>query len=102
MSGGSLNYAYSRVEDIANEVTMRATCNLHRAFATHLRKVATALHDLEWVLSDGYGPGDEVESIRAVVTQKEEVEEAKRMAAELMAELAAFIGSNDKKQGGAA
>lgn len=102
MSGGSLNYAYSRVDEVANEVRMRAETNLHRAFAAHLRKVATALHDLEWVLSDDYAPGDEIEAIKAVVTQKEEVEEAKRMATELMAELAAFIGSHDKKQGGAA
>lgn len=31
-----------------------------------LRAVARAAHDVEWVDSGDYGPGDEVESIRAV------------------------------------
>ena len=33
---------------------------------TVLRAVARAAHDVEWVDSGDYGPGDEVESIRAV------------------------------------
>lgn len=33
---------------------------------TVLRAVARAAHDVEWVDSGDYGPGDEVEAIRAV------------------------------------
>lgn len=33
-----------------------------------LRAVARAAHDVEWVDSGDYGPGDEVEAIRAVRT----------------------------------
>ena len=89
-----MNYAYSRVEDIAHEVRMRAQNNLHRAFATHLSKVAAALHDLEWVLSDDYGPGEEENAIRLVVTRNEEIEQAKETAKELMEELRAFVDGN--------
>ena len=48
MSGGRLNYAYSKVENVAYDVASNAKSNLHRAFAEHLLKVSKALHDLEW------------------------------------------------------
>jgi hypothetical protein len=65
MSGGSLDYASSRIEDLASAVRGRATTPLHRAFATHLDKVALAAHDLEWMLSGDTSPGDEVAAIEA-------------------------------------
>ena len=51
MSGGSLDYVYSRVEDAAMKVSAKAETTLHRAFAAHLHKVAKALKDMEWMLS---------------------------------------------------
>lgn len=63
MSGGSYGYAYGKIEDLANEI--RPTSPLRKAFKTHLRKVAKACHDIEWVDSGDYGPGDEDEAIRA-------------------------------------
>ncbi len=74
MSGGSLEYAYSKVGYIADDVESQARTPLHKAFASHLRDVANALRDLEWVLSGDYGPGDEIESIRKVVDKAKEVE----------------------------
>jgi len=74
MSGGSLNYAYSRVNDIADDIERYATTPLHKAFASHIRDVSVALKDLEWVFSGDYGPGDEIESIRKVVTKGKEIE----------------------------
>ena len=68
MSGGSLNYVYQRVEEAADEVRDNATTELHRQFADHLRLVAKALHDFEWVLSADYGEGDEVAAIKAVLS----------------------------------
>jgi hypothetical protein len=68
MSGGSLGYLYTRVEDAAEEVRGRARTALQRAFAEHLHKVAKALHDVEWLYSGDYGEGDEVAALEAVIT----------------------------------
>lgn len=69
MSGGSLEYVYCKVHNAVTDITAQAKTPLHRAFATHLVKVADALHDLEWVLSGDYGPGDEVASIEACLQE---------------------------------
>ena len=68
MSGGSLDYSFKKVNDLAEMVDSLATTNLHFAFASHLRSVAKDLHDLAWVWSGDYGPGDEDAALRAVVT----------------------------------
>jgi hypothetical protein len=34
-----------------------------RRFVDHLRLVAKAMHDVEWVDSDNYSPGDELEAL---------------------------------------
>lgn len=93
MSGGSLNYAYSQVENIAYDLLSRSETNLHRSLAAHLMKCAKALHDVEWVLSCDYGPGDEVDAIRAVISRSDEVEQAKETARQLIAELNEIVES---------
>jgi hypothetical protein len=71
MSGGSYNYAYSHVDDVAGAIESRHTDSpLHLAFAAHLRLVAKAMHDIEWVDSYDYGPGDDLAAIRAVLTSE--------------------------------
>ena len=77
MSGGSLDYIYGRLDDAADTIASRAEKPLHKAFAKHLRLVSAALHDLEWVWSCDYSPGDEDNSIRAVVSRTEEIQAAK-------------------------
>jgi hypothetical protein len=67
MSGGSLDYIYYRVEDVAETIKDRAETPLQKAFAEHLLKVAKALHDVEWVFSGDYGEGDDAEAIKAVL-----------------------------------
>lgn len=65
MSGGSMNYLYSKLEYDANFQTN----TLERAaFRKHLALVAKALHDIEWVDSGDYGPGDENAAIRACLS----------------------------------
>jgi len=91
MSGGSLNYAFSIVNDTASEVLARAKTPLHRAFAKHISDVAKALHDFEWMLSGDYGPGDEEAAIRAVVMPEMELESALADAKEAAASLLAAI-----------
>lgn len=90
MSGGSLNYVYSQVEYAASEIAIHATCLEHKAFAKHLLLVAKALHDIEWVLSGDFGPGDDLSAIRkalgedhASVTRQVAIDEVRRILAEL-------------------
>lgn len=62
MSGGSMNYLYSKLEcgaDFEENTPERF------AFAKHLKLVAKALHDIEWVDSGDYGPGRDTDAIRA-------------------------------------
>jgi len=98
MSGGSYDYAFGRISDLAEQI--RPTTALRRAFIKHLLKVAAACHDIEWVDSSDYGPGDEDAAIRACLGKdgpamqlSEVVEDARRVMKELRAAI--------EKQGGA-
>jgi len=63
MSGGALDYAYSKVEEAADRILTNNPNKLHKEFAEHLKLVAKALHDLEWEYSSDYSPGDANEAI---------------------------------------
>jgi len=63
MSGGSYEYAYHRIEELAADI--RPTSALRKAFKAHLVKVSKACHDIEWVDSCDCSPGDEDGAIRA-------------------------------------
>jgi len=63
MSGGSYDYAYQRIDDLADAI--RATTPLRKAFKKHLKNVATACHQIEWVDSGDCGEGDEDDAIKA-------------------------------------
>jgi hypothetical protein len=62
MSGGSMNYLYSKLEC---DATFSTDTPERLAFKRHLAKVAKALHNIEWVDSCDMGPGDENAAIRA-------------------------------------
>ena len=62
MSGGSMNYLYSKLE---YDATFSTDTPERLAFKKHLVKVALALHDIEWVDSGDKSPGDENAAIRA-------------------------------------
>lgn len=83
MSGGSMNYLYSQVQHAEFPLTTPE----RRAFAKHLKLVAKALHDIEWVDSGDYGPGDETESIRTCVSEATALESAIEHAHEALKEL---------------
>ena len=70
MSGGSMNYLYSRLE---YEATFHTETPERKAFAKHLELVAKALHDIEWVDSCDYGPGEEDEAIIACLKNASEL-----------------------------
>ena len=63
MSGGSYDYAYRHISDMAD--SLKTSTPLRRAFKAHLDLVAKACHDIEWVDSGDCGPGDEDAAIRA-------------------------------------
>lgn len=67
MSGGSMNYLYSRIE---MDATFSENTPERKAFARHLKLVAKALHDIEWVDSGDCGPGYESDSIRACLSSE--------------------------------
>lgn len=64
MSGGSYDYIYSRIEDI--RIQGQDTDPRRAAFQKLLHLVAKAMHDIEWVDSCDYGPGDDHKAIDAV------------------------------------
>ena len=68
MSGGSLDYAYEKVNNAVDAIRRHAETPLHYAFAKHLEKVSAALHDLEWTLSGDYGEGREIPAIEACIS----------------------------------
>lgn len=65
MSGGSYGYAYRHIEELADRIEQ--TTPLRTRFVEHLRKVAKAAHDIEWVDSADSSPGSEDSAIRFVV-----------------------------------
>jgi hypothetical protein len=68
MSGGSLDYAFARLNDAISTIQSTARRPLHVAFAKHLTLVSKALHDLEWEWSSDYGDRAADEAIRAVLS----------------------------------
>jgi hypothetical protein len=67
MSGGSYDYAYGKIEDLAEQI--HPTSALRKAFKKHLMKVAQACHDIEWVDSCDCSEGDEDKAIKACLGQ---------------------------------
>lgn len=88
MSGGSMNYIYSKLE---YEGTFREDTPERKAFAKHLKLVCKALHDIEWVDSGDYGEGCENQAIRACLSDAAVLNEAIEMAQEARDRLSALI-----------
>lgn len=93
MSGGSMDYLSCKVE----EANFYETTPERKAFKKHLKKVAEALHRIEWNDS-GDGADNEAGSIRACLDKTAvlsvAIEQAKEAAKELNAELER-VGHND-------
>jgi hypothetical protein len=69
MSGGSYDYAYFKMEMMAQE--MKVNTPLRKAFRTHLLKVAQACRDIEW---EDSGDGADCEtSMRDVLGENADV-----------------------------
>ena len=92
MSGGSLDYVCYRLDDAIDTIEKRATTVLQKAFAKHLKDVAKALHDLEWVYSGDYSEGQEVESLRKVINKEMELKAATEQAEFALKQLKDVLG----------
>jgi hypothetical protein len=88
MSGGSMNYLYSKLE---YDATFNLDTPERRAFRKHLERVAKALHDIEWVDSGDYSLGEENEAIRACLGDSKIMEAAIEAAEEAARVLQAEI-----------
>lgn len=79
-----MNYLYSKLE---YDGTFDINTPERRAFKEHLALVAKALHDIEWVDSGDYGPGDENKAIRACLAKTKVLEAPIQHAEETLQEL---------------
>lgn len=79
MSGGSWDYYYQHLEDVAERL-QRSNDALRVAFGKHLILCSRAMKDIEWVDSSDCSPGDEHEAIRKALGKgwKQEVLSAAR------------------------
>ncbi len=89
MSGGAYDYAYSRIEAAADRLEARAHTPLRRAFVTHLRLVARAMHAVEWQDS-GDGADDEA-AMRAVISPAMEAAEMAAVLRQAIADAEAAL-----------
>lgn len=93
MSGGSHEYAYRHVQDMADTLSGDRS-PLRRAFAEHLKLVAAAMHDVEWVDSCDYGRDGDVEAIRKVVSPATVLVTVKEDAERVLQQLREALASN--------
>jgi hypothetical protein len=66
MSGGSYDYAYRHVDEMADELSQRRHTPLRRAFAAHMKLVAKAMHAIEW--EDSGDGADDVAAMKACLS----------------------------------
>jgi hypothetical protein len=98
MSGGSYSYAYQRLDDFADELREVGGCGdyaappfVRRAFAEHCRKVARAMHAIEWNDS-GDGHRDELALIKAVLEPTAADVEALKYLRDAATKVLAYLG----------
>jgi len=63
MSGGSWDYFCYKMQD-AGERLLREKDPYRRALGEKMLLFADAMHDIEWVDSGDWGPGDEIPAIK--------------------------------------
>ena len=98
MSGGSWGYVYRRVEEVS-ETLLYSKCPYRKALGVHLSLIAEALHDIEWVDSADYSPGDEIESIKKVISMEKVLEKSLIDAKKMIEEINEIILACEKSLG---
>lgn len=67
MSGGSYDYLYIKIENVAESLRYLNQNKFRSAFQKILYLLADAMHDIEWVDSGDMSPGDENEAIEKLL-----------------------------------
>lgn len=88
MSGGSYNYAFRTVQEMADNLSCSKD-TYKKAFSEHLTKVAKAMKAVEWVDSGDWGVLDDKDFILDVIPNLDQecLEINCKRAEELIAEL---------------
>jgi len=76
VSGGSYNYLYRKVIEVAETLSDSNQPDYRKAFAKHLVFIANALHDIEWVDSSDMGNGADKEAIMQCISMQDVLKEA--------------------------
>ena len=98
MSGGSWNYVCYKIEDTAQRL-LESRDPMRRALGEKLLPFAHALHDIEWVDSSDYGPGDDVEAIKKALGDNWEEHTLAQLVAEhesLLDQWREIVGPDDE------
>jgi hypothetical protein len=87
MSGGSYDYIYQKIEDLAHNIRSEGCCSCaspakRKAFARHLSKVAAAMKAIEWNDSCD-GDDNEERLIMAVISPQDVLIEATKEASSI-------------------
>lgn len=76
MSGGSYDYAFTKVADMAKDHRLwKSPCAYRRAFATHLLKVSAAMRAVEWEDSGDTSLEDTEKEIMEVISVQDILQE---------------------------
>lgn len=94
MSGGSWEYVYWKVEEVAERL-QREECPYRRTLGDRLKRYAQALHDIEWVDSGDLGKGGELAAIKTALGEGAQalvLEKVKDDAGKLIAVMKELMG----------
>jgi long-subunit acyl-CoA synthetase (AMP-forming) len=89
MSGGSYDYLYSKMYDMADGL-INSSDAIRRAFGKRLKLFADACHDIEWVDSGDCSEGFEIPAIEKALGENEKaliLDEVIERAIEVKAQL---------------
>ena len=93
MSGGSMDYLYGRVDDVADDLQLPHQPTAYRAFGEHLKNVAKALQAIEWHWSSDWSEKPALQAIDKVLHDSKalQIEVLKNDAKELINKLQQLV-----------
>lgn len=98
MSGGSWNYVFHYLDDIADRLE-RSRSTTRKAFAQHIRLISKAMYNIEWADSGNIDDKDAIKAINAVFEDKKtlearQIEILKEEGKEIIKQLNELIDNN--------
>lgn len=98
MSGGSYDYLCYKIDDAANILMAKHQPDYRRAFGKHLRLIAKAMHDVEWVDSCDMSNGDDKKSIMLCIGHEQVLKELLNNAIKIRDELIELLEIINKEK----